>query len=100
MNPLYPPGPAHVPADFTSPTSRYRWEVALVLVSLVISLALYLGLVVGSAYLCYRLSTAPWPPRAQNEYGFFRVIGIIFSGLLFLYLLKGLFKGSRQDRSL
>ena len=48
MNPLYPSGPPNVPKDFTQPTARYRFEAALVLVSLLLSLALYLALVAAS----------------------------------------------------
>ncbi len=99
-NSLYPPGPANVPKDFTRPTARYRWEVAVVLVSLLLSLAFYLALVAGAAWLCRWLVIAPWPPRAEGAYVFVRLAGIICAGLLFLYLLKGLFKVSRQDKSL
>jgi Zn-dependent protease with chaperone function len=100
MNSLYPPGPANVSKEFTQPTARYRWEVALVLVSLLLSLVLYLILVAGSAWLCYFLVTAPWPMRADGWYVFWRIVFIISAGMLSLYLVKGLFKGSHQDQSL
>src|SRR5262245_3627853 len=100
MNDFYPPGPASVPPDFTRPTGRYRLQVLLVLVSLTLSLLLYLALLVGSAWLCYKLVTMPWPRNAEGGYALLRIAGIICSALLFLYLFKGLFKGSRQDRSL
>src|SRR5262249_35948718 len=100
MNALYPSGPVNVPKDFTQPTARYRWEVTVVMVSLLLSLALYLVLVAGSTWLCYVLVTAPWPIRAGNGYVFLRIVAIICSGLLALYLVKGLFKGSHQDESL
>lgn len=99
MNSLYPPGPVNVAKDFTQPTSRYLWEVTLVLVSLLLSLALYLVLVAGSVWLCYFLVTSPWPTRSDG-YVLLRIVGIICAGLLSLYLVKGLFKGSHQDRSL
>jgi len=100
MTPLYPPGPANVPKDLTRPTARYRAEVVLVLVSLLVTLLLYLALVAGSAWLCWWLLTAPWPARLERGYLFLRIAAIFCSGLLFLYLLKGLFKGSRPDESL
>ncbi|MFO0969154.1 MAG: M48 family metallopeptidase [Gemmataceae bacterium] len=98
---IYPPGPADVPRDFTRPTPRYRLQVIAVLLSLFLSLLLYLALVAGSAWLCYHLVTAPWPARAERDsYPFFRFVAIVCSGLLFLYLLRGLFKGTKQDRTL
>ncbi len=49
----YPPSPPNVPADLTTPTGSYRARVVIVLISLLLFALLYLGLVVGSAYLCY-----------------------------------------------
>jgi Zn-dependent protease with chaperone function len=106
LSSLYPPGPSGVPADFTQPTPKYRREVTVVLTSLVLSFLFYLFLVIGSAWLCYWLITASWPPppprgqRGGDPTVIFRVVGIICLPLLFLYLLKGLFKVSRPDPSL
>jgi Zn-dependent protease with chaperone function len=97
---IYPPGPANVPNNFTSLTPGYRWRVGLVLASLLITLALYLGLLLGSFLLCRWLVIAPWPVRMERGYGLVRIAAIVCSALLFLYLLKGLFKRSRQDESL
>jgi len=96
----YPTSPAGVPGDFTQPSARYRWEVALVLFSLIVSLVLYLVLVVGCGWLCYYLVMSPWPIDAHGGYFILRIAGIVFSGLLALYFVKGLFKGSHQDHSL
>src|SRR5437868_4153236 len=49
----YPPTPAHVPSNLTRSTGSYRARVLVVLLSLFLFLALYLALVLGSAYLCY-----------------------------------------------
>src|SRR5262245_17020762 len=95
MQPLYPPGPADVPADLTQPSSHYRLQVVLVLVSLAITAALYVALVIGSAWLCRWLVIAPWPDRPERGYVFVRCAAIVCSALLFLYLLKGLFKRSK-----
>ncbi len=57
-------------------------------------------LVAGSAWLCYYLIKAPWATRGNDGYFFLRLVGIICSGMLALYLVKGLFKGSQQDQSL
>ena len=50
---LYPPAPAGVPADLTAPSPSYRFHVVVVLVSLMAFLVIYLGLTIGSAYVCY-----------------------------------------------
>src|SRR5262249_50389516 len=100
MAPLYPPSPLDVPKDFTRLTGRYRRQVVWVLLGLVFSLALYLALLIGSAWACHWLLTAPWPQRADRGYGILRIAGIVCSGLMCLYLVKGLFKSSRQDQSL
>jgi Zn-dependent protease with chaperone function len=50
---FYPPAPPNVPPDLTAPTLAYRIRVVVVLISLLLFLVLYFGLVAGSAYLCY-----------------------------------------------
>jgi Zn-dependent protease with chaperone function len=50
-----------VPPDLTTPTASYRLRVIVVLTSLFLFAFLYLGLVAGSAYLCY-WSFAPTGP--------------------------------------
>jgi Zn-dependent protease with chaperone function len=50
---LYPPSPPAVPPDLTAPTPGYRLRVVVVLLSLFVFAVLYLGLVIGSAYLSY-----------------------------------------------
>ena len=96
----YPPGPAEVPKDFTRPTREYRMQVALVLGSLLISFLVYLTMLAGAAWLCYWLVTAPWPNDTRGSGTFFRIVGIVCSALLFLYLLKGLFKSQKFNESL
>src|SRR5262245_60299696 len=54
----YPPVPRNVPPDLTTPSISYRLRVIVVLTSLFLFAFLYLGLVAGTAYLCYR-SFAP-----------------------------------------
>jgi Zn-dependent protease with chaperone function len=112
---LYPPTPTNVPPDLTKPSGSYRTRVVVVLVSLFLFLGVYLGLIGGSAYLCYRsfaeLGRDPAQPRQQVTYydrqgrprtRYERRAGDpnpivliptgIMSGLLGLFLVKGLFK--------
>ncbi len=96
---IYPPSPPNRPRDLTSPTARYRLQVIVVLVSLLLFVLLYVGLVVGSAWLLYWAVTFSVP---RVDKGTIAVkIGLIGgSCLLFLFLLKGLFKRHKEDRSL
>src|SRR5262245_56251452 len=117
---LYPHGPANVPPYLTAPTRSYKTRVLIVLVSLFVFVALYIGLVVGSAYFSYWSFTQmaapedqPRPVRTKYGYsnsrtaprenrdsrGWWFVPGIC-SGLLCLFLVKGFFKRQRADSSM
>ncbi len=112
---LYPPAPANVPPDLAAPTAGYRTRVIVVLASLILFLVLYVGLVIGSAYFCYysfaqlgsdrpRTAPAKYVPRprsaARNDPSLWWVVAGLASGVLCLFLVKGLFKRPRQDQSL
>jgi Zn-dependent protease with chaperone function len=92
LNAIYPPGPRNVPADLTAPNLRYRQGVLLLLGTLVLFFAVYLGLLLGSGGL-FLWSVARWRGLASLLLAF-------VSLLIFLYLFKGLFKTERQDKSL
>jgi len=124
---LYPPTPTDVPVDLTKPSANYRSRVILVLFCLLVFVGVYLCLTAGSAYACYYCfaelaedeprpaqvyNPAPQynprtgqrvytqPPRQQPRHEkpvFWLIIGGIASGLLFLFMVKGLFKQSRYD---
>jgi Zn-dependent protease with chaperone function len=111
---LYPPGPAHVPPDLTTPSRSYKTRVVIVLVSLFLFVALYVGLVIGSAYLSYwsfrqivpepvSRSTRGYATtrgyRDKDERAWWLVPGIC-SAMLCLFLVKGFFKRQREDPSL
>jgi Zn-dependent protease with chaperone function len=122
---FYPPGPPVVPTNLCAPTPQYRLRVFIVLGSLILFLLGYLGLLFGSAYgviwavvtpvhrqvevrqVSPAWSHAPGQPtvtrtyvRDDNGSVFCRVILVAGGSLLFLFLIKGLFKRSRRDRSL
>jgi len=88
---LYPAPPEFLP-DLPTSTTAYRLRVVVVLVSLLLFLALYLGLVVGGAtlvYLCWLI----------EDWTLIKIGGLAGSAMLFLFLLKGLFKRKAMDLS-
>jgi Zn-dependent protease with chaperone function len=71
---VYPPGPTNVPPDLTAVAPGYRLRVVVVLTSLFLFVLLYLGLLVGSAYLCY-YAFAPEGASRSTVQGLFRDVG-------------------------
>jgi Zn-dependent protease with chaperone function len=63
----YPPAPANVPPDLTTPSVSYRLRVLIVLTSLVLFALLYLGLVAGTAYFCYTSFAAAFGPDLSSR---------------------------------
>ncbi len=91
--PLYPPSPRPLP-EAVRADSSYKLRVVLVLAALALFLALYLALVAGSAYLVYWLYELPIPAGKDSGQVLVLKIGAMAgTGMLFLFLLKGLFKG-------
>jgi Zn-dependent protease with chaperone function len=96
--PLYPPAPAGIPPDLTRPGARYRMQVALALLSLLLFVAVYLALVAASAWLVSRAFTYPLGTASKGTV-LLKIGAIAGSVMLFLFLLKGLFKRQQVDRS-
>jgi Zn-dependent protease with chaperone function len=88
---LYPPSPDPCPA-LGATTAAYRLRVVVVLASLVVFFAFYLGLLAGTAYLVY----LAWQ---LEGFGLLRVGAVAGAAMLFLFVLKGLFKRSKLDVS-
>src|SRR5262249_13952858 len=96
---LYPPSPVDVPDDLAVPSGRYRLQVILVLASLLLFAALYMGLVAGSGYLTYLAVMYPIE-RVNLATSLLKIALSAAAVLLFLFLLKGLFKRSREEKAL
>jgi Zn-dependent protease with chaperone function len=95
---LYPPAPPGIPSDLTTPPPRYRLLVVVVLASLLLFVLLYLALVAGTGYLVYWSVT--FPLRDVNKFSLAVKVGVMSgSAMLFLFLLKGLFKTRKVDSS-
>jgi Zn-dependent protease with chaperone function len=93
----YPKSVADAPRRVTAPSFRYLFYGGLLLVSLFAFLALYLGLIAGAGWLVYFSCVFPIPVDRYALLG--KVAAIIGSGMLFLFLVKGLFKRHRTDLS-
>jgi Zn-dependent protease with chaperone function len=93
----YPPSPVDVPEDLTVPSSGYRWQVFLVLFSLFLFFVIYLGLLIGSAFLVFKCLTMTG--QRANDLMLLRIGGMALGLLLFLFLLKGFFKFDRAEKS-
>src|SRR3954447_21968235 len=98
-DPLYPPAPPGVPAGLARPGLRYRLQVVLVLLALLLFVVVYLALLAGPLYLVW---WAAFPPSGLQERAAEGTTGMVFvallrisvllAALMFLaLLLKGLF---------
>jgi Zn-dependent protease with chaperone function len=99
---LYPPAPADVPAEITRLDSGYRLRVLAMIGGLFLFLLLYLFFIAVAGLLAYWLLTLPMPTvhgRASIAFLIFKFGGAFAMVLLWLFLLKGLFKGQRVERS-
>ncbi|HEV3235848.1 MAG TPA: M48 family metallopeptidase, partial [Gemmataceae bacterium] len=92
---FYPSSPAQVPSALTQPTMRFRLQVLAVLFSLFLFLVLYVGLLALSGWALYWSITVSF-----GKLIVVKLLLIFLSGLLFLYLLKGLFKRDRSEKTL
>src|SRR2546425_18882 len=84
------------PSAFNVVTASYRWRVLLVLTSLLLFAALYVLLVIGAGFLVYW--SVVYPIGEETRGAVTLKIGLVGSSiLLFLFLLKGLFKRSQEE---
>ncbi len=92
---LYPAGPENPPIELTKPSTAYRLQVVVMLLSLFLFLAIYLGLVYGMASLVWWGVTTDF---VEGRGGWFVKLGFIsICVALFFFLLKNLFKRHRFD---
>ena len=117
---LYPPNPQQVPSDLTEMDWPYFLRALLVLCSLLVFVTVYLGLLIGSGYLCYASLMSmrdPTPMYNQNRQPpqrprgektrprttmnpLIAITGGVASGLVCLFLIKGFFKWRNAGRPL
>lgn len=95
----YPPSPPDVPVDLTEPTRAFRNQVTLVLISLIIFLLLYFGLMFLSGLLIYKIVTWPTPDARGGGPVILKSLLVFPCALLFLFLFKNLFKRERAEKT-
>jgi Zn-dependent protease with chaperone function len=86
MSELYPPGPAGVPPELTQPTRAYQLRAWLAMASLVLFVALYVGLTYWFGRRAFDLFT--------HSVSTGDVVGMLLSlvpAFFFVFLVKGLF---------
>jgi Zn-dependent protease with chaperone function len=95
---LYPPSTVGIPEHLTAPNARYRRAVVVVLIGLIIFLLLYLALVAGAGWLLWFAVT--YPTELSRGALFLKFVSVSISGMLFLFLVKGLFKRHSGDEEM
>jgi Zn-dependent protease with chaperone function len=100
---LYPPAPANVSPDIARVDRAYRSRVAAMIGGLFVFLLLYLVVIALAGLVAYWLLSLPMPRSGGRGTFLFLVIkfgGALAAGLLCLFLVKGLFKGHKVERSM
>jgi Zn-dependent protease with chaperone function len=88
---FYPPNPPSVPTDLTRVQTRFRIRAIAVVIGIFLFLLIYLAMVTAAGYFVY--FTLVEMPVGRGRYSFLVKIGLIaFSVMLFVFLLKFLFK--------
>lgn len=101
---LYPPTVQGAPPELTIPNRAYRRQVVIVFASLFVFISFYLGLIIASGWMVvYALSESGSAGSPQGEQGShssgngYWLLGII-AAVLFLFLVKALFKWQKQEQ--
>jgi Zn-dependent protease with chaperone function len=89
----YPPSPPDVPEGFTDYADSYTKQQNLLLAGLFVFLTFYIGAVLFFALI------GAWCVWSLSHLFLLKVVGIVFSSIFFLFLVKGFFKrpaGSKE----
>jgi hypothetical protein len=85
---LYPPSPANVPRDLTTPSGAYRWRAWGALAGLPAFFGFYVAVSAWVAWVAYHLLFQVY---ANEVGGFWTVIVMLAAGFLSVFMLKALF---------
>jgi Zn-dependent protease with chaperone function len=99
---LYPASPDDVPEDFTEPTGQYKMQALMVLLALLLFFLLYFGLMFFCvAFSLWAIFLCPFDNRPGSVWPIIKVVSLLFVipfGILFIYLVKNLFKFERAQK--
>ncbi len=97
---LYPSSIQNAPPDLTTPSPAYRRQVVIVLASLAAFLLFYLGLIVASGWAVFwgvtQAANTPETAGSRHSNGGAYWTAALIAGVLFLFLMKALFKWRRE----
>jgi Zn-dependent protease with chaperone function len=98
---LYPPSPPNVPEDLTEPTSHYKTQITLVLLSLGVFFLLYFGILGFCAlFILWSLASLLLAPL-NGGFAVLAVIQLVLcvpALLLFIYMAKNLIRFGRREK--
>jgi Zn-dependent protease with chaperone function len=90
----YPPTPPDVPDGLTDYADSYTRQQNLLLAGLFVFLVFYIGAVLFFALI------GAWCIWSLHHYPPLKIIGIVFSSIFFLYLVKGFFKRHPMNKEM
>src|SRR4051812_2679818 len=94
---LYPPNPDEVPDDLTEPSSQYKTQTFMMLLSLMLFFMLYFGLMFFCVvYGLWALFLCPFEPRPGSSipWPLIKLVALVLiipTFVLFIYMVKNLF---------
>ena len=90
----YPPSPPGVPDDLTDYADSYIKQQNLLLAGLFVFLIFYIGMILFCALI------AAWCVWSLSHLPVLKIVGLVVSGIFFLYLVKGFFKRHAMDKEM
>lgn len=90
----YPASPPDVPEGLTDYADSYTRQQNLLLAGLFVFLMFYIGAILFFAMI------GVWCVWSLGHYFPLKIVGIVFSGIFFLYLVKGFFKSAPMNKEM
>ena len=97
---LYPPSPTHVPVALTQLTGKYRFQVGLSLLGVILFFAFYFALLALTIWLVWLSFTSDWIEITGLWSFLLKAASIAIPLMFFIFTLKFLFKGSSRENDM